>query len=590
LVVATISGDLWAAAARIDAPTVMGLIPFSKRWAAPAAVVAVTIAGLFAILVLPTVLGPWYRQHVPRRIERETIDVFLRVARAGYLAVTPALPVIAVVAWCRMRGLRRRRQSGVWSPRLLLLSGSLLFFVPIVEGLAAWRLRALDGLSVWGAVSNNDDDEAIDLVVIGESSALGWPYSPHFSVGQAIAWQLEQVFRDRPVRLHMRAVSGCRLEQAMKRLSDRLPRPDAILVYSGHNEFQSRFAWTRTPPYYADDPGITLTNALAGIRRVSAVLRMIDRTSDANRVDEPPGDEMPRELVDRPCCSADERLAIRDEYDRQLEAVVRYGKQVGAVVLVIVPPGNLGGFAPNRSYLAENTALADRRAFTAAFLAAREQETISTDAAEAEYRRLLAEQPGFAEGHFRLAHLLEARGKLEEAESHYQQARDFDGLPIRAPADLLDVARSVAQRNSQVVLVDGPEVLRRISPRRIVGDDLMHDAQHPTYRAHLALAQDSLDQLACRRAFGWPAGRQAPVLDPVGCAAHFGIDVGCWEAVCRGSAYAWSLAASVRYDPESALSRAELYEAAERRIAAGELPESVGVPGLGVVPAGLTQR
>ena len=67
------------------------------------------------------------------------------------------------------------------------------------------------------------------------------------------------------------------------------------------------------------------------------------------------------------------------------------------------------------------------------------------------------------------------------------------------------------------MLIDGPKVLAARSPHGIVGDCFFHDAQHPNLRGYAALAEDVLNQLGTRRAFGWPAATPVPVVDIEAC-------------------------------------------------------------------------
>lgn len=91
------------------------------------------------------------------------------------------------------------------------------------------------------------------ILVIGESSGRGVPYDPWLSVGQIVGWKLESVFPGRPVRVDTWAKGGANLAQMHNRLADLTYRPEILIVYVGHNEFQSRFPWMRDPEFYYFD-------------------------------------------------------------------------------------------------------------------------------------------------------------------------------------------------------------------------------------------------------------------------------------------------------------------------------------------------
>ena len=200
------------------------------------------------------------------------------------------------------------------------------------------------------------------------------------------------------------------------------------------------------------------------------------------------------------------------------------------------------------------------------------------------YRLILAEQPGFAEAHFRIARLLERSGDAGEANRHYLAARDLDALPMRCPRDFQDAYREVAARHPHALLVDGQAALSAASPGGILGARHFLDGMHPTVRGHALLAQAILEGLRARRAFGWPESTPAPVVDPAECADHFGLGSAAWKTACDWGATFFERTAPIRYDPSERLAWIARYRGAASAIAGGRDPEDVGLPGIGVRP------
>jgi hypothetical protein len=309
---------------------------------------------------------------------------------------------------------------------------------------------------------------------------------------------------------------------------------------------------------------------------------MIQEAIELNGLGEPPPPEATRQLVDVPACTPEEYAFRLADYRRRLEAIVDHYDRMGAVVVLLIPPGNDSGFEPNRSFLPPQTARADREAFTRRLLAARAAEGSDPTRAMAEYRRIVAEQPGFAEAHFRLARLLERSGAARDAGLHYLAARDLDGLLMRCPGDFQAACREVAARYPRAILVDGQAVLAAASPGGILGDRLFLDAMHPSVPGHVLLARGILAALAARRAFGWPEGKPVPQVDPADCAAHFGVGTEAWKAACEWGARFYDLTATIRYDPSERLDWIARYRRAAGAIAEGRDPDDVGLPGVGV--------
>ncbi len=567
--------------------------------------VLLAVAAFLALALGPAWVVVWFDHLVPRATQRTLAMGFLQTLQLGQLAGLALATIGLAVGLPWLRRARRRRAPWHGAAKLVLLSLATLLSLGLLEAAAAvWLARthrlpplptrfeadpirqALRSDEAEPALARGDADE-LHLVVVGESSAEGQPYHPHFSVGQVLAWQLEQMFPGRRVKLTMLATGGICLEQAILPLQTLRQRPDALLVYAGHNEFQARYGWSRSVAYYPEDARAPRPYWLAQrLAPLSPLCTLIAEQLDRQQVDDPPPPVVTRTLVDRPAFQRQEYELLRDQFALRLDGVADYARRVGAVPILIQPAGNDGDYLPARSFLDPATPAAERDAFAAAFEAAVALEASDPAAAEAAYRDLLARQPLFAESHFRLGRLRRAAGADAEAAALFVRARDLDGMPMRCPSDFLAAYDRVA-RTHGALLIDGLAVLRTLHPHGQLDEVLFHDGQHPTFRAYIALAQATLDGLAARGAFGWPQDRPAPTIDPVACAAHFGIDAPVWAEACRHSAFYYSRLAYTRHDPTPWLERGGLCQQAAERIDAGAAPEAVGLPGLGVHPTGL---
>ena len=248
-----------------------------------------------------------------------------------------------------------------------------------------------------------------------------------------------------------------------QRLATLTHRPDAVIIYAGHNEFYARHGWMyEVSPYYLDAPIPFAPPFRKTAERVSPLIRMIDEAIDLELLAAaPPAGG--RRLIDAPSHTAREHAELLADFRSRLEQIVSYCRQIGALPILVPPPGNDAGFEPNRSILPPETPRAEREAFARAFQEARAREKTDPAGSIEAYRRLIERQPGFAESHFRLARLLEARGEYEEAYRHYIEARDLDGHPFRCLTSFQDVYRELASRY-EAILVDGQAVFHAPPP------------------------------------------------------------------------------------------------------------------------------
>jgi hypothetical protein len=429
-------------------------------------------------------------------------------------------------------------------------------------------------------------DRDIDLVVLGESSAAGVPYHRWVSIGKIVSWKLQQVIPDRPIRLHVLALSGDTLERQHLTLANFHRRPDLLVIYCGHNEFYSRLWWSRNIDHYVVDKRPSRFRAsIDKLERFSAVCLLIREIADKCRIAIPPSSDTSRDMVDVPVFTAEEYRLILADFRNRLDELVSYAERVGALPILILPPANDAGFEPNRSYLPPMTPRAERDAFERQFLAARQLETVDPAAARQAYQALLARQPCFAETHYRLAELLEQSGDWDEAYRQYVAARDTDGMPMRCPSSFQQAYRDVASRHGCIV-VDGQSYFHAIGRHGLLDDELFQDAMHPSLRGQIALAQAVLVALQKRHAFGWPADSPIPVIDPSQVVSHFGIDTSAWRTIALWWKGYNELVTPLRYDRNMRWRKRAAAIAAVDQIDAGVAPEKVGLPNVGT-PAGI---
>jgi hypothetical protein len=190
-----------------------------------------------------------------------------------------------VTAWLLIRSSRRSTRSDAFV-RMFLLCFSYLVSLAMLEiGSATWR-NWTHRLPVLPASFPEQDPGEYRIVVLGGSSALGEPFKPWLSVGQIVTWQLQQAVPSRPFELDVLAFLGDSLEQPHKKLSAITKRPDAVVIYSCHNEFTARFEENRDYDL-AEEPRIGLLQSAYRVSLYSPFCRLVYELVSKNRLDTP---------------------------------------------------------------------------------------------------------------------------------------------------------------------------------------------------------------------------------------------------------------------------------------------------------------
>jgi hypothetical protein len=601
-------------------PELARIFTLSSSHSRSARLVLLFVAGFVGVATLPPWIGALLGA-LDRPLRRQMTLVFLDALTLSYiLSLVTSITATSVLILLRARGVRVA--ASPLQAKLLLLSTSVLISLAALEaGALGWRLwlhRSPRLRSALAAATTAGKDEStvpltgtvpslpdqlpareagaagpgapLRIVVIGESSGRGEPYQPWLSVGQIAAWRLEKVFPGRRIELEIWAVGGAILEMMHHKLAELTYRPDALVVYIGHNEFQARFAWMRDVDYYLDEDRAFIARApevvaWSRLFRFSPLCQLIAETRERQQVDTVPPRYTTREIVERPACTAAETAAILADFKRRLDDIASYCESIGTLPVFIIPASNDGDYDPNRSVLAAETPKSERVAFAREVVRARSLEQTDRAGAIRINRKLLDRHPEFAETHYRLARLLAQSACWSEARAHYIQARERDGMPIRCPEAFRHAFRAVAARHPAVLLVDGPKVLEAKSLHGILDGRFFHDAQHPNLHGYVALAEDLLNQLGARHAFGWPALIPIPTVVPEACAAHFGINAARWQEICRREGGLFRAVANIRYDSRFRNRRTVAYQLAAKALREGKDPSDADIPGWAMPPA-----
>ena len=219
---------------------------------------ALAVAGLLAVVLLTT---QWLPVFFTRSLLRRAAIGFLVALEAAYIIGVVALLAGTFACGALLRRARRNRAKWqTWARGLLLCVCSLLALgsAELATGLQRWwnqRSELMVGAErdLPERFAEPESANELTLAVLGESSAFGTPFERWFSIGKIVAWQLELAVPGRKVRVEMLARRADTLADQYRRLARLSKRPDALIVYCGHNEFLNDVPWFRTVIHYHDE-------------------------------------------------------------------------------------------------------------------------------------------------------------------------------------------------------------------------------------------------------------------------------------------------------------------------------------------------
>lgn len=281
-------------------------------------------------------------------------------------------------------------------------------------------------------------------------------------------------------------------------------QPDAIVLYTGHNEFLE----DRT---YAD--ARSMGQARQWATRVGSKLRTVRWLREKLTTTKIQPTELSGEvdaMLDHPGGLAGYqrdtawRTGVEEHFAVALRAMVESTQRSGVPLILCLPAGDLVNTPPIKTTGLESLDIDQLSKFDAAWERATDQslnQSVRLKACE----DCLAIDPEHAGAHYVAGRLQYERGNSRKALVHLGAARDHDVCPLRATSAIVATVREIATENN-LTCVDTNTLLdqRDASGARIsdgvVDPEFFVDHVHPTIAGHQLIAAEIATKI---QTLGW---------------------------------------------------------------------------------------
>ena len=361
------------------------------------------------------------------------------------------------------------------------------------------------------------------IVVQGESSAAGYPFYRGASFPQVLGARLRAAYPGRTVEIVNTAMAAIN-SYALLDFADEIvaARPDAVLIYTGHNEFYGALG-AASAESLAKRPAVV--RAYLRLRRFRTVQLFRNGLAAAQRRAATPvaGDGRPTSTLmsqmvgeqSVPLGSETYRRGLR-QFEENMDLLLARYASAGVPVYVGTLVSNE---RDQRPFVVATAGAATEVQRATEIEAALAQVRAGQPAAGiAALRALTATDTLAADAPFALGRALLATGDTAAAAVPLRRARDLDALRFRAPTAFNAVLRRVAARHGAVV-VESEARFQNVSPGGVVGRSLMLEHLHPNLDGYALLADAFFDRLREDRLAGaaarpTPRGRTFTLITP----------------------------------------------------------------------------
>jgi tetratricopeptide (TPR) repeat protein len=326
--------------------------------------------------------------------------------------------------------------------------------------------------------------DSLRIVVLGESSAAGFPYGRFASPAAMLQQRLKPLYPEKNIEIINFAMAAIN-SYTLRDFSDEVVglKPDLVLIYAGHNEYlgvmgvgsalAARTGRWQTLSYIALRQFHLFQlfdAAIAGLRTGGAV---------------PKGDRTLMAQV-----AANKNIALDSaEYRQGLRQFEQNMQDVLAIFKRAHIPVILGSLASNERDQAPFASV-ERGAPRIAEALSKAQQLSKSDAYTGVQllKELTNTYNQSADLYFGLGQAYLAQGDEDRALQSFLKAKDLDLLRFRAPEAINEIIKRLAAQEG-VALADVQAMLRSQSQHHIIGSGLMWEHLHPNSEGYFWLAE-----------------------------------------------------------------------------------------------------
>ena len=312
---------------------------------------------------------------------------------------------------------------------------------------------------------------ALRLFVVGESSAAGFPYSANGTFARVLRDVLSDILPNdtvEVVNLAMAATNSYTIADVTRDII--AERPDAVLIYGGHNEYYGALGAGSTESLGAF-PGLVRLYLRLQHFKTFQLLRNVSNRVAAFATGRRSASDIEGDATRMESVVADQRIELGGDtyrrgvrqYESNLRYAIREFRTARVPVFLASTPSNIRDLTPFGTSVVPPDSTA----------------TVVFDAAKQKL----------------------AAGDSVGARNDFARARDLDIVRFRAPGEFKGVVQRIAEETGSVY-VPAEELVSRESQFGIPGADLFLEHVHLNQRGYVLLARAFYDAIAAREFLG----------------------------------------------------------------------------------------
>ena len=348
--------------------------------------------------------------------------------------------------------------------------------------------------------SANKHDATRRIFVLGGSTVQGRPFSTETAFPIWLEMRLRAAFPDTDFEV----VNVGGISYASYRVSKLVTEvlqhePDAIVLYTGHNEF------LEDREYGALLEAGAIQTWLASL---SGKIRTVSWLQERFKPDTRPTSKMTTEVdarldhvggLEKYHRDPNWRHGVEQHFDSALLAMVTQIKKAGIPLWICLPACDLVNTPPFKVELASDLSKKQREEWQQAWVRASDAQLATSERLTA-CQQCLTIDPLDAGAHYVAGRLFYEQGDIPKATEHLKLARDFDVCPLRATTKIGQSVAEISKREEiptipTPILFDQRDANGNRLPDGIADPELFVDHLHPSIKGHQILGAAVADNM-----------------------------------------------------------------------------------------------
>ncbi len=292
------------------------------------------------------------------------------------------------------------------------------------------------------------------IFVMGSSTVFGFPYERNLMFSRIMHKRLEDAYPDRKIEVVNTAITAINSFTLLDFTDQILEyKPDAILIYAGHNEFYGAFG-IGSNETMSRNRGLTrLHIALMDLKIYQMIRNIISGVSQkigSSKKDEVHGTLMKRMVADKDILlNSDEYNIAMERYKQNMSDILKMAAKKNVPVFLSELVCNINGMQPFNSIPADNL-----------------------EGAADVYKK---------------AQLAEQNGDFDTALELYYKAKDLDCIRFRASEDVNLIVNELAVEY-KIHKIPMLSFFQSHTPNKLIGNNLMTEHVHPNIEGNFLMA------------------------------------------------------------------------------------------------------